>query len=67
VNYLIIRNKDQLVMKNTLIASLVAFVFVIPMIYLWGCMGAALNLLVARILMGVGLMFQKHKLNGSEN
>jgi PST family polysaccharide transporter len=67
VNYLIIRNKDKVVMKNTLIASLIAFVFVIPMVYLWGCMGAALNLLVARILMGVGLMIQKHKLNVSEN
>ena len=67
VNYLIVRKKDQLVMKNTLIASLIAFVFVVPMVYLWGCMGAALNLLVARILMGVGLMIQKHKLNVSEN
>lgn len=67
VNYLIVRNKDKLVMKNTLIASLIAFVFVVPMVYLWGCMGAALNLLVARILMGVGLMIQKHKLNDSEN
>jgi PST family polysaccharide transporter len=67
VNYLIVRNKDKLVMKNTLIASLIAFVFVVPMVYLWGCMGAALNLLVARILMGVGLMIQKRKLNDSEN
>ena len=67
VNYLIIRNKDQIVMKNTIISSLIAFLLVVPMVYLWGCMGAALNLLIARILMGVGLMIQKHKLNVSEN
>ena len=67
VNYLIVRNKDQLVMKNTLITSLIAFLLVVPMVYFWGCMGAALNLLVARILMGVGLIIQKRKIDGSKN
>lgn len=67
VNYLIIRNKDRIVMKNTIKASLIAFLLIFPMVYFWGCVGAALNILLARFMMGVGLMYQKHKLNDIKN
>lgn len=57
VNYLIARGYDGVVMRNTLVASLVSFVLAYPMIQYMGILGAAINLTFARILMGGGVFF----------
>lgn len=57
VNYLIARGYDRVVMRNTLVASLVSFVLAYPMIQYMGILGAAVNLTFARILMGGGVFF----------
>lgn len=57
VNYLIARGYDRVVMRNTLIASLVSFLLAYPMIQYMGILGAALNLTFARTLMGGGVFF----------
>lgn len=62
VNFFIARGQDKIVMRNTLIASLVSFVLAYPMIQYMGVLGAALNLTFARTLMGGGVFFQyQHK------
>lgn len=62
VNFFIARGQDKIVMRNTLIASLVSFVLAYPMIQYMGILGAALNLTFARTLMGGGVFFQyQHK------
>ncbi|MEO2058730.1 MAG: oligosaccharide flippase family protein [Mesonia sp.] len=54
-NYFLVRRKDKLVMKNTLIATVVSLLLVYPLISYFGVLGAAINLTLARALMGLGL------------
>lgn len=61
VNYFIIKRQDKLVMKNTLIASLVGFVLSFPMIMYFGLVGASLNLTLSRSIMGIGLWLKYKK------
>ena len=58
LNYFIIRRKDKLVMKNTILSSLIGFVLAFPLIYFFNIIGAAFNLLLARFLMGGHLWFK---------
>lgn len=58
LNYFIIRRKDKLVMKNTILSSLISFVLAFPLIYFFNIIGAAFNLLLARFLMGGHLWFK---------
>lgn len=58
INYYIIRRQDKLVMNNTLIASIAGFILAFPLIYYWGIIGAAVNLSLARWLMGGGLWYK---------
>jgi len=58
LNYFIIRRKDKLVMKNTILSSLIGFVLAFPFIYFFNIIGAAANLLIARFLMGGHLWFK---------
>lgn len=58
LNYLIIKKQDKLVMNNTIKASLCGACLSIPMIYLLGNLGAALNLTSTRAVMGLGLYFK---------
>ena len=55
LNYYIIRRKDKLVMTNTIRASLIGLVLAFPLIYYFGILGAAINLTIARWMMGGGL------------
>lgn len=61
LNYFIVRRKDKLVMKNTILSSLIGFVLAFPLIYFFNIIGAALNLLIARFLMGGGLTYEYFK------
>lgn len=58
LNYFIIQRKDKLVMKNTVLASVIGFVLAFPLIYFFNIVGAALNLLIARVLMGGHLWYK---------
>ncbi len=58
VNYFIIKRQDKLVMHNTLIASTIGFVLAFPLIYFFGIIGAAVNLTLARWMMGCGLLYR---------
>lgn len=58
LNYFIIRRYDKLVMKNTIMSSIICFILAFPLIYFFNIIGAALNLLIARFLMGGHLWFK---------
>ena len=61
VNYFIARGQDKIVMRNTLIASLVGLILAYPLIGYLGIIGASINLTLSRLLMGGGL-FVRHRL-----
>ncbi|AZA55381.1 oligosaccharide flippase family protein [Chryseobacterium sp. G0201] len=58
LNYFIIHREDKLVMKNTLFASLLGFVLAYPLIHFYSVLGAAINLSLARCVMGGGLYYK---------
>jgi PST family polysaccharide transporter len=62
LNYFIVNRKDKLVMKNTIVASVIGFIIAFPLIYWWGIIGAALTLLSSRVIMGGNLYF-KYKMS----
>ncbi|SRX54899.1 Putative O-antigen transporter [Aequorivita sp. CIP111184] len=61
VNYFIINRQDKLVMKNTIISSMIGFVLAFPLIFYFGIIGAALNLSLSRWMMGLGLFYKYKK------
>lgn len=63
LNYFIVHRQDKLVMKNTIFCSIVGLIVAIPLITLYGAIGAALTLLTGRLLMGGTLMYKymRHK------
>ncbi len=63
VNYFIIKRQDKLVMNNTITASLIGFILAFPLIYYLGIIGAAINLSMARWIMGGGLYCKYKKDN----
>lgn len=62
LNYFIVHRQDKLVMKNTLIASLIGFLLAYPLISHLSILGAAINLSLARCIMGGGLTYEYYKL-----
>lgn len=55
LNYFIVHRQDKLVMRNTVVASLIGFALAYPLIGYYSILGAAINLSLARCLMGGGL------------
>ena len=55
LNFFIVHNQDKLVMRNTIMASIIGFILAFPLIYYFGIIGAALNLVLSRGIMGLGL------------
>lgn len=55
LNYFIVNRKDKIVMRNTLFASFIGLILAYPLISLTGIIGAALNLTIARGVMGIGM------------
>ncbi|MDY3524137.1 oligosaccharide flippase family protein [Riemerella anatipestifer] len=66
VNYFIVNRLDKLVMKNTVLASLIGFIVGFPLIYYFSIFGAAINLTLARFIMGGGLFLQYKKIKSNE-
>lgn len=66
VNYLIARGYDKEVMHNTLFASLFSFILAYPMIKYMSIWGAALNLTLARVLMGSGVIIRYKRIEQLE-
>jgi len=60
LNYFIVRNQDKLVMKNTILMSIIGFCITLPLIYYFDIIGAATSLLISRFLMGGGLFYRYH-------
>lgn len=63
-NYLIVYGEDSLVMKMTLMVSLVSFLFAYPMIYKFDILGAAYSVFFAQLTMGVSAFFYYLKIRG---
>ena len=61
INYFIIKRQDKLVMNNTIKSSILGFVLAFPLIYYFGIIGAAINLSLARWMMGGGLYLKYKK------
>jgi PST family polysaccharide transporter len=49
-------------MRNTIAASIIGFILAFPLIYYFGIIGAALNLVLSRGIMGLGLAYKYCKL-----
>lgn len=60
LNFFIVHNQDKLVMRNTIMASIIGFILAFPLIYYFGIIGAALNLVLSRGIMGLGLAYKYH-------
>ncbi len=58
LNYFIVRRMDKVVMRNTIVSSLIGFILAFPLISYFNITGAAINLTFARLLMGGGLLLQ---------
>ncbi|MGG5207954.1 oligosaccharide flippase family protein [Chryseobacterium sp. MIQD13] len=58
LNYFIVHRQDKLVMKNTLFASILGFILAYPLIHFYSVLGAAINLSLARCVMGGGLFYK---------
>ena len=52
-NYMILRGKDKLLMKMTIIASLSGFVLSFPLVYYYKYIGTAITFLISSFLMGI--------------
>lgn len=61
LNYFIVHRQDKLVMKNTIISSIIGLILAFPLIHFFGIIGAALNLTISRGFMG-GSLFVKYLL-----
>lgn len=66
-NYLIVRGKDDIVMKITILASLVGFLCAFPLIKYFGMVGGAVNIFICQLILGVGsyIYFRKHSLGNN--
>lgn len=62
LNYFIVHREDRLVMRNTLAASIIGFVLAYPLINYYSILGAAINLSLARCIMGGGLYYKYCKI-----
>ncbi|XUN76449.1 oligosaccharide flippase family protein [Nonlabens sp. SCSIO 43208] len=58
MNYFIVNRMDRLVMKNTILASLIGLITCFPLIHYFGLIGAALNLTICRFIMGGSLYYK---------
>lgn len=61
LNYFIVHRQDKLVMKNTLIFSIIGFFITIPLIKYFTIFGSAISLSLIRCLIGFNLFFKWSK------
>lgn len=64
-NFLLVYKKDRLVMKITVITSIVGFVFSYPLISYFGLIGAAINVCASQLLLGTlsYICYKKYRKN----
>lgn len=60
-NYFISRGYDKIVMRTTIIASLIGFCCAYPLVSSYGIIGAAINLTLSRVLMSAPLVICARK------
>jgi len=58
LNFFIVHREDKLVMKNTIVASIIGFILAFPLIHFFGIIGAAINLGLSRWIMGGGMLIE---------
>lgn len=58
LNHFIVNRHDKLVMKRTIITSAIGFVLAFPLISYIGIVGAAMNLLLSRAILGLSLYYK---------
>ena len=56
VNFLIIRGHEKKLRNITLVCSIVGFITAFPLVYFYSYIGAALNILTTRTLLGLSIM-----------
>lgn len=56
-NYLIARGHDKVVMKLTIVASILGFILIIPLINYFGVLGGAINIFICQFILGMGSYF----------
>ncbi|KXH84676.1 oligosaccharide flippase family protein [Chryseobacterium kwangjuense] len=67
LNYFIVHRQDKLVMKNTLIFSVIGFFITIPLIKYFTIFGSAISLSLIRCLIGSSLFLKWLKNNATKN
>ncbi|MEF9477436.1 oligosaccharide flippase family protein [Chryseobacterium sp. 1B4] len=67
LNYFIVHRQDKLVMKNTLIFSVIGFFITIPLIRYFTIFGSAISLSLVRCLIGSSLFFKWLKNDSTKN
>ncbi|WP_297338005.1 oligosaccharide flippase family protein [Algoriphagus sp.] len=58
LNYFLVRRKDKLVMKNTVLTSLIGFSLAFPFVYYFSIIGAAVNVSLSRLILGGGIFIK---------
>lgn len=53
VNYLVIKGKDRILRNITIKMSIIGLIISLPSVYYWGYIGAALTIMIARMLIGM--------------
>ncbi len=61
-NYLISRGYDKIVMKLTIVTSLVGFILSFPLIQYFGILGGAMNIFISQFILGSGSYFYYKKI-----
>jgi len=67
LNYFIVNRQDKLVMKNTLLFSILGFFITIPLIKYFTIFGSAISLSLVRCLIGFNLFFKWLKNDNKQN
>lgn len=57
-NYMILTGHERELRQITVIGSLIGFLSAFPLVYYWEALGAAMNIVLARMLLGCGIAFK---------
>lgn len=66
-NYLIITGHERELRRITVVMSIIGFLLSFPLIYYWGCMGAAVNIALTRALLGSAMAIKAMVLKRNDN
>ncbi len=57
-NYMILTGHERELRRITVVGSLIGFLAAFPLVYYWEALGAAMNIVLARMLLGCGIAFK---------